>query len=164
MSTPSILPSTGIVPELALRALPDDERVWVPQAQDVWFRPLLLNTVSGGWCNLLRVRKSGVLSRHRHPMLVIGYVIRGKWRYLEHDWTAEEGMFVFEPPGEVHTLTVPGDCAEMVTFFNIAGAMIYVDAAGRQVGYEDVFTKIAMCRAHYRDAGLGDAYVEQFVR
>jgi 2,4'-dihydroxyacetophenone dioxygenase len=42
--------------------------------------------------------------------------------------------------------------------------MIYVDSAGRQVGYEDVFTKIAMCRAHYRDAGLGDAYVEQFVR
>jgi 2,4'-dihydroxyacetophenone dioxygenase len=161
---PAIPVALGVRPEIAVRAIPDDERVWVPQAPDVWFRPLLFNTVTGGWCNLLRVRRAGVLSRHRHPMLVVGYVIKGRWKYAEHDWTAEEGMFVFEPPGEVHTLTVPGDCAEMVTFFNIAGAMIYVDAAGRQVGYEDVFTKIAMCRAHYRDAGLGDAYVEQFVR
>jgi quercetin dioxygenase-like cupin family protein len=164
MSAPPILPSTGIVPEIALRALPDDERVWVPQAKDVWFRPLLLNTVAGGWCNLLRVRKSGVLSRHRHPMLVIGYVIRGKWRYLEHDWTAEEGSFVYEPPGEIHTLVVPHDCSEMITFFSISGAMIYLDQDGRQTGYEDVFSKIEMCRAHYIACGLGAGYVDQFIR
>jgi len=154
----------GIRPEIAVAAIPDDERVWVPQAAGVWFRPLLLNTVSGGWCNLLRVRRAGVLSRHRHPMLVVGYVIRGRWKYVEHDWTAETGSFVFEPPGEVHTLTVPADCPEMITFFNIQGAMIYVDADGRQTGYEDVFTKIEMCRSHYRDSGLGAAYVDQFIR
>ena len=159
-----ISPSVGIRPEIALAAIPDDERVWVPQAQDVWFRPLLLNTVSGGWCNLLRVRKSGVLSRHRHPMLVVGYVVKGRWRYLEHDWIAEEGSFVYEPPGEVHTLVVPDDCPEMITFFNISGAMIYLDEAGRQTGYEDVFTKIDMCRSHYAAVGLGAAYVDTFIR
>lgn len=164
MSTLAIATAFGIRPEIAVQAIPDDERIWVPQAPDVWFRPLLLNTVSGGWCNLLRVRRAGVLSRHRHPMLVVGYVIKGRWKYLEHDWTAEEGSFVFEPPGEVHTLTVPDDCAEMITFFNIAGAMIYVDAEGRQTGYEDVFTKIAMCRAHYGDVGLGTDYVDRFIR
>lgn len=164
MNAALILPSTGIVPELAMQAIPDDERIWVPQAKDVWFRPLLLNTVTGGWCNLLRVRKSGVLSRHRHPMMVVGYVIRGKWRYLEHDWIADEGSFVYEPPGEIHTLVVPDDCAEMITFFNISGAMIYLDDAGRQIGYEDVFSKIEMCRAHYAAAGLGAEYVDQFVR
>ena len=66
----------GIQPEIAVQAIPDDERVWVPQAPLVWFRPLLLNTVTGQWCNLLRVRKSGVLSRHIHPSIVTGYVIR----------------------------------------------------------------------------------------
>jgi 2,4'-dihydroxyacetophenone dioxygenase len=164
LTAPLILPSAGIVPEIALTAIPDDERVWVPQAADVWFRPLLLNTVTGGWCNLLRVRKSGVLSRHRHPMVVVGYVIKGKWRYLEHDWVAEEGSFVYEPPGEIHTLVVPADCAEMITFFNISGAMIYLDDDGRQIGYEDVFTKIEMCSRHYASAGLGADYVDQFVR
>ena len=164
MSATPVVVAAGVVPEIAVSALPDDERVWVPQAKDVWFRPLLLNTVTGGWCNLLRVRKSGVLHRHRHPMIVVGYVIKGRWRYLEHDWVAEEGSFVYEPPGEIHTLVVPEDCAEMITFFNIAGAMIYLDDAGRQVGYEDVFTKIDMCRIHYGDVGLGAEYVEQFIR
>ena len=153
-----------IQPELAVAAIPVDERVWVPQAPDVWFRPLLLNTVSGGWCNLLRVRKSGVLSRHRHPMMVVGYVIKGKWFYREHDWVATEGSFVYEPPGEVHTLEVPADCVEMITFFNIQGAMIYLNDANEQTGYEDVWTKIEMCRAHYAANGLGAEYVDQFVR
>ncbi len=67
----------GLQREIVANAIPADERVWVPQAEGVWFRPLLLNTVSGGWCNLLRVRRAGVLSRHRHPMLVVGYVIKG---------------------------------------------------------------------------------------
>lgn len=153
-----------IQPELAVAAIPDDERVWVPQAPNVWFRPLLLNTVSGGWCNLLRVRKSGVLSRHRHPMMVVGYVIKGKWFYREHDWVATAGSFVYEPPGEVHTLEVPEDCEEMITFFNIQGAMIYLDSDDKQIGYEDVWTKIDMCAEHYEAVGLGRDYVNQFVR
>jgi len=154
----------AIAPEIAVAAIPDDERVWVPQAPDVWFRPLLFNIASGGWCNLLRVRRSGVLSRHRHPMVVVGYVIKGRWRYLEHDWIAEEGSFVYEPPGEIHTLTVPDDCAEMITFFNIGGAMIYLDEQGRQIGYEDVWTKIEMCRNHYASCGLTADFAEQFIR
>ena len=164
MNAPLVLATTGIRPEIAVAAIPDDERVWVPQAPDVWFRPLLLNTVTGGWCNLLRVRKSGVLSRHRHPMVVVGYVIKGRWHYLEHDWVAETGSFVYEPPGEIHTLVVPDDCAEMITFFNISGAMIYLDSDGRQTGYEDVWTKIEMCRQHYEACGLTAHYVEQFIR
>ena len=149
-----IVQMPGIQPEIAMQAIPDDERVWVPQAPGVWFRPLLLNTVTGSWCNLLRVRKAGVLSRHIHPSWVTGYVIRGAWRYLEHDWVAKEGSFVYEPPGEIHTLVVDEQvgATEMITFFNIHGAMVYVDDAGKVSGYEDVFTKIAMCRKHYWSA------------
>ena len=162
----------GIQPEIAIQAIPEDERVWVPQAPLVWFRPLLLNTVTGSWCNLLRVRKSGVLSRHIHPSWVTGYVIKGAWRYLEHDWVAREGAFVYEPPGEIHTLVVDdhtggpadGTDTEMITFFNIHGAMVYVDEAGVPTGYEDVFSKIEMCRKHYIANGLGAAFVDQFVR
>lgn len=164
MNAPLVLASTGIRAEVAVTAVPDDERVWVPQAKDVWFRPLLLNTVTGAWCNLLRVRKSGVLHRHRHPSAVFGYVIKGSWRYLERDWIATEGSFVYEPPGDIHTLVVDEGVPEMITFFNITGAMIYLDPDGRVVGYEDVFTKIDMCRRHYQEVGLGGAYLDQFVR
>ncbi|AZG09190.1 cupin [Pigmentiphaga sp. H8] len=156
----------GILPEIAIDAIPADERVWVPQAPNVWFRPLFLNTLGGGWCNLLRVRRSGVLSRHIHPAPVFGYVIKGSWRYLEHDWVASAGRFVFEPPGEIHTLTVDANAEhdEMITFFNVSGAMVYLDEQGMQIGYEDVFSKIEMCRRHYREVGLGEDYVRRFIR
>ncbi len=162
----TIIQHPGIQPEIAVQAIPDDERVWVPQAPDVWFRPLLLNTVTGSWCNLLRVRKSGVLSRHIHPSWVTGYVIKGAWRYLEHDWVATQGSFVYEPPGEIHTLVVDevSGSSEMITLFNIHGAMIYLDAEGKQTGYEDVFSKIALCRAHYAANGLGADYLDPFIR
>ena len=150
--------------QIVTQGIPDDERVWVPQAPNVWFRPLMLNTLAGQWCNLLRVRKSGVLTKHLHPAPVHGYVIKGRWHYLEHDWVAETGSYVFEPPGEIHTLTVPEDCEEMITFFNISGCMVYLDDQNKQIGMEDVFTKIDMCRRHYVSAGLGADYVEQFVR
>ena len=43
-------------------------------------------------------------------------------------------------------------------------SMIYLDEQNKHVGYEDVFTKIDMCRAHYAANGLGADYVDQFVR
>lgn len=165
MSEPAIIKESPDVPlEISVGAIPDDDRVWVPQAPGVFFRPLLINTITGQWCNLLKVTRSGIVSRHRHPGIVVGYVIKGQWKYDEHEWTAHQGGFVYEPPGEIHTLRVPDDCSEMVTFFNITGAMIYVDEDGRQIGYEDALTKLDMCREHYANVGLGADYVDQFRR
>ena len=38
-------------------AIPTDERIWVPQGENVWFRPLCLNRCQGYWMNLLKVRE-----------------------------------------------------------------------------------------------------------
>ena len=145
-------------------AIPTDERVWVPQSEHVSFRPLCLNASQGYWMNLLRVRKSGVLSRHHHPQGVHGMVLKGSWRYLEHDWIATEGSYVYEPPGETHTLYVPDDVEEMITYFQVNGIMFYCDPYGNYMGYEDVFTKIDRCRKHYASNGLGEDFVDQFIR
>lgn len=158
------MPADALKEIVVNQAMPEDERIWVPQAENVWFRPLCLNRSQGYWNNLLRVRKSGVLSRHRHPNSVHGFVLKGSWHYLEHDWIATTGSYVFEPPGETHTLVVPADVPEMITFFQVHGVMYYVDPWGKHMGYEDVFTKIDMCRAHYAACGLGADYVNQFIR
>lgn len=151
--------------EMVAHAVAEDEREWVPAAMpNVWMRPLLFDTVRGAWTNVVRMRTVGLVSRHAHPSPVHGFVIAGSWRYAERDWVATTGSYVFEPPGEVHTLIVPEDVSEMITFFNISGAMIYLDESGNQVFYEDVFTKIEMCRKHYAEAGLGADYIEQFIR
>src|ERR1700746_22238 len=74
-----------------------DEREWVPQSPTVAFRPLVLNVSQGYYINILRVRSSGVLSRHRHSGPVHAFTLRGSWRYLEHDWVASPGDYAFEP-------------------------------------------------------------------
>jgi quercetin dioxygenase-like cupin family protein len=127
-------------------AIPVDKREWVPQAKNVWFRSLCLNVSHVYWTGLLRMRKSGVPRRNRHLAPVHGFVLKGRWRYLEHGWAAQEGSYVFEPPGETHTLYAPEDVEEMITFFNVTGVMYYVDPYGKGRGYEHVFTKIDMCR------------------
>ncbi|KAH9883858.1 hypothetical protein F4778DRAFT_801035 [Xylariomycetidae sp. FL2044] len=76
-----------------------DERLWVPQAEGVWFRPLLLSASQGFFVNILRVGRSGILSRHRHAGPVHAVVLKGRWHYLEHPWWAEEGGYAFEPRG-----------------------------------------------------------------
>lgn len=170
VSDPRMVPARNPIhpmalPEQVLMAVPDDEREWVELSPNVHFRPLLLDTAGGSWCNLLRVRQDGVLARHRHVAPVIGYVLKGRWRYLEHDWVAEAGAFVFEPPGETHTLVVEGTGAEeMITFFRVDGCLIYTDPDGIQTGYDDVFTRIDQARAHYEAVGLGADFVERFVR
>ena len=141
-----------------------DEQLWVPQSDQVWFRPLLFSVSQGYFVNLLRVRKSGILSRHRHAGPVHATVLKGRWHYLEHSWWAEEGSYAFEPPGDIHTLEVPDDVEEMITMFHVTGAYIYVDVDGNTVGVEDVFSKIQKAREHYEAIGLGADYVNQFVR
>ena len=91
--------------------------------ENVWFRPLLPQPRQGYWMNLLRVRKSGVLRRHRHPHA--GPRLRrsrAAGTTSSTTGSANEGGYVFEPPGETHTLVVPDDVAEMITFFHVNGA------------------------------------------
>ena len=63
------------------------------------FRPLVLAASQGSFVNILRVRRSGILSRHRHAGAVHAFTLRGRWHYLEYDWWAEQGSYAFEPPG-----------------------------------------------------------------
>jgi 2,4'-dihydroxyacetophenone dioxygenase len=141
-----------------------DERLWVEQAPGVSFRPLMFGVAQGYYVNLLRVRASGLLSRHRHSGPVHAFTLRGEWRYLEHDWIARAGDYAYEPPGETHTLVVPEGAGEMITLFHVSGGYTYVDPEGVTLGYEDVFTKLANARRHYDAVGLGADYAARLIR
>lgn len=140
-----------------------DDRMWRQQAETVFFRPLCLNVSRGYWMNLLKVTKSGVLSRHGHANAVHGFVRKGHWHYLEHDWIARDGSYVYEPPDETPTLVIPDEVDELITCFHVNGVMYYVDPYGNHLGYEDVITKIGMCRAHFEKVGLSADYVKNFI-
>jgi 2,4'-dihydroxyacetophenone dioxygenase len=143
---------------------PYDEKLWVPLSDGVWSRPLHFNVTAGQYTHLMRVTRAGIVARHRHTGPVFAHVVKGRWHYLEHDWVAEEGGFVFEPPGETHTLVVPEGCEEMLTLFQVNGALVYVDQQGSAIGYDDVFSRLEGTRRHYESAGVDAEYLETLIR
>ena len=156
----------GMLPDLVVSGALDldEERHWVPQAEGVWFRPLVFGVSGGYYVNLLRVRATGVLSRHRHSGPVHAITLRGEWHYLEHDWVARQGDYAFEPPGETHTLVVPDHVREMITLFHVTGGYTYVDPDGVATGYEDVFTKLAKARDFWASSGADPKELERLIR
>lgn len=163
------------VPELVVDVDFEDERLWVPRGDDIESLPLLFSVSQGSWVNITRARGNGIVSRHRHSSPVTGYTLDGAWGYIEHEWTASKGTFIFEPPGETHTLIVKADpkttgtvadasTNSMSVLFHNYGPLMHVDATGDVTGYVDVFTRLEDCKRHYQQSGLPDEYIERLIR
>lgn len=67
-------------------------------------------------------------------------------------------------PHEMVVRRMPDNGSKMITFGNIFGCLYDIDEDGRGTGFDDLFTKIDMCRGHHAAIGLGTDYAERFVR
>ena len=144
-----------------------DERRWVPYADGVWFQPCHFNVTSGGFSVVLKGLPGARLGTHYHVGTVRGYTMRGHWRYLEHDWIAKPGTFIYEPAGEAHTLVITEDSPEpALVMFVVEGGLIYLDkpANGGVAAYEDGFTLLDLSRRYYREAGLDAREMDALIR
>jgi 2,4'-dihydroxyacetophenone dioxygenase len=152
-------------PEVYIANAPtDDERYYVPLSETVSSRPLWISPTQNMWCDILYASAAGLVNRHYHPHQVFAYTISGKWGYLEHDWTATAGDFVYETPGEGHTLVAYESDEPMRVQFNVTGPLIWLDEDGEPNGFFDVHNYIALCKEHYEQVGIGADYVESLFR
>jgi len=145
----------------------DDEKLWIPYADDVWIQPCCFNVTSGGFSVLLKGLPGAQLGVHYHVGIVRGYTLRGHWRYLEHDWIAKPGTFIYEPAGEAHTLVVTDDSPEpAIIMFIVEGGLVYLDNPinGGFAAYEDGFSALELCRNYYREAGLDVKLLDTLIR
>src|SRR5437660_3079451 len=145
----------------------EDDRLWVPYADGVWFQPCSFNVTSGGFSVVLKGLPGSMVGTHYHVGTVHGYTMRGHWRYLEHDWIAKPGTYIYEPAGEAHTLVITEDSPEpMMTLFVVQGGLVYLDKAvnGSFAAYEDGFTLLELTRKYYREAGLDARQLDLLVR
>jgi 2,4'-dihydroxyacetophenone dioxygenase len=116
------------------------------------------------WADVLMAKAAGLVNRHYHPHQVFAYTISGKWGYLEHEWTATAGDFIYEPSGESHTLVAYDSGELMRVFFVVQGPLIWLDEEGNGAGQCDVFDYIAAARARYDEVGIGAKYVDSLLR
>ena len=136
-------------------AVTDDERYYVPITDTVSSRPLWISPQRNQWCDILMAKRAGFVNRHYHPHEVFAYTISGKWGYLEHEWTATAGDFIYETPGLVHTLV--SDHPEGVKLFGwLQGPIEFYDEAGKFIETLDVWWFINHYETYCREHGVDE--------
>jgi quercetin dioxygenase-like cupin family protein len=109
---------------------------FTPYSEDVLIKLLRVDPVSGQICVILTAPGGTQLGIHKHYGSVILYTVKGAWRYLEHDWVARGGDFVYETAGSSHTFVVePGE--ETEAFIVVEGALEFLDEEGNTLAIED---------------------------
>jgi len=153
------------LPEAYIANAPtDDERYYVPLSETVASRPLWISPAQNKWCDILWAKQAGLVNRHYHPHQIFAYTISGKWGYLEHDWTATAGDFIYETPGESHTLIAYDHHEPMRVFFVVSAPLMWLDDNGNSIGYFDVHDYIRLCKEHYDKVGLGADRITKLFR
>jgi len=116
-----------------------DSHPWfpfLPYSNDVFLKALKIEPVSGTFVTLLKAPGEMQLPRHHHCGTVMVYTIAGRWKYLEHDWTAVPGSFVYETAASVHTPVAVGG-EEVITLNIQVGDSIYMDASDNILAVEN---------------------------
>ena len=84
----------------------------------------------------------------------MSFVISGSWHYLEHEWVAGPGSWVWEPPGDLHTLEILGD-EPMTAIFILSGVVQYLDANNQITRQTDFRSRRRQYLEHCVAHGIG---------
>ncbi|MFM7068298.1 MAG: 2,4'-dihydroxyacetophenone dioxygenase family protein [Actinomycetes bacterium] len=129
-----------------------DQLPWAELAPGIEIKVLRVGGDTGRYTLMNRFAPGTVLPRHHHFGEVHAFTLAGRWGYLEYDWEAEAGDYIYEEAGSVHTLTVPADATEpAVIQFVIDQGMDFLDADGQPFHREDA-TSITELYLHALDA------------
>ena len=118
-----------------------DRYPWIPftpYSDVVFIKVLKIEPVSGTFVTLLKAPAGMQLPKHHHCGTVMVYTIKGSWKYLEHDWTAVPGSFVYETAASKHTpLAVAGAGDEIITLNIQVGDSLYMDDKDNIIAVEN---------------------------
>jgi len=140
--------------QLAEKVINIEELPWIPfDGGSCHFKPLRFDLSTGIWVYLFKIERNMTLTKHRHTGgTVVGYNIQGRWRYHGRSWIAKPGTFIFEPPGDIHTLITEDD--EVITLFILGGALQYFDEHNELIGQDDIYTVLKKYKDYCLDHGL----------
>lgn len=111
---------------------------WVPFGDNAALRHLAFDVRNNIFSNVLWVKSAGVIGTHKHRGTVVMVCLEGTARYLEYDWVAGPGSFIYETPGLIHTLV--SDNATGVKLFGwLQGPIEFYDDRGNFTQTLDVW-------------------------
>lgn len=133
----------------------DTDIPWVTFVEGVEMKLLRINEQSGQFSMLNRFQPGFATPTHYHRGPVHAYTLSGKWRYLEYDWTARAGDYVYEAADTCHTLVVPEDTEEpTVVLFVVEAVLEFLDEDGELMFVQDAESIHQMYRDALEEADL----------
>jgi hypothetical protein len=129
----------------------EKESPWVPFGNNAAIRHLAFDVRHNIFSNILWIKSKGVVGTHKHRGTVVMICLEGSVRYLEYDWVATPGAFIYETPGLTHTL-VTDDPNGVKLFGWLQGPLEWYDDKGNFVETSDVWWFMnhyeSYCREH----------------
>lgn len=109
---------------------------FAPYSETIFLKLIKVDPITGQWIALLKAPSDAELPLHHHAGTVMVWTIAGQWRYLEHDWVAGPGSFVYETAGSRHTPVSVGD-KEVVTLNIVMGDWNLMSSEGAVLAIEN---------------------------
>lgn len=131
----------------------EKESPWVPFGDKAALRHLAFDVRRNAFANILWVKSNGVIGTHKHRGTVIMVCLEGSARYLEYDWVAHPGDFIYERPGLIHTL-VSDDPNGVKLFGWLEGPIEFYDDQGNFIETLDVWWYINHYETYCREHGI----------
>jgi hypothetical protein len=131
----------------------EEDSPWVPFGETAAIRHLSFDTRRSAFSNILWVKSGGVVGTHKHRGTVIMMCLEGSFRYLEYDWVATPGAFIYETPGLRHTL-VCDDPNGVKLFGYLEGPIEFYDENGSFIDTLDVWWYINHYESYCSEHGL----------
>lgn len=134
-----------------------------PYTDRVFLKLLHVNYVSGEAQYMMKAPGGEDLGVHDHYGPLVVYTVQGSWRYLEHDWVARPGDFVYEVADSRHTfIAEPGD--EVILFISLQGSFAFIGPDDEIIGIETAHTLARRYEQYCRDNGLPIVDLAEFAR
>ena len=126
---------------------------WVPFGDNAAIKHLLFDTRHNIYSNILWLKGPGVVGTHKHRGYVVMMCLEGSAHYLEYSWLATPGSFIYETPGEAHTLVSdrPDGCK---LFGWMQGPNEFYDSDGNFVMTADVWWFMDHYETYCKESGL----------
>lgn len=87
----------------AIHGLPvvPEDRPWIPAGYGEQ-KYLRLNLETGEWVLIAKIRPGQQVPYHKHHGGLHLFVMEGELNFVDEDWSAGPGTYVYEPPGNTH--------------------------------------------------------------
>lgn len=129
---------TAVAAPPVSKTVDHDDIPWVPWMEGLRAKLLRCNLSVNEYTLLIEFAPGVQLPRHKHMGPVHAITFEGRWRYLEYDWEAGPGSYVFEPAMSDHTLKVNDDNDGNTTvLFTIQGGLVLLGENDELQWFED---------------------------